>query len=84
MPGAAVMPQSARRWYGLPPQSPVLSCTPGSLTVTSAAACGPLLAVPAHSDWTDGRHTRGVWGHTADSAACRQFLQLASTRACGA
>ena len=53
----AVMPQCARRWCGLPPQSPVLSCTPGSQTI--------VLAVP--SDRTDG-----VCGHTADSAACRR------------
>ena len=46
----------ARRWYGLPPQSPVLSSTPGSQTIISAG-CGPVLAVPAHSDRTDGRHT---------------------------
>ena len=38
--GPAVMPQSARRWYGLPTHSPVLSRTPGSLTVTRAAASG--------------------------------------------
>ena len=37
-----------------------------------------LLAVPAHCDWTHG-HTCVVCGHTADSAACRQFLQAAIT-----
>ena len=33
------------------------------------------LAVTAHSDCTNGRHTRGVWSHTVDSAASRQSLQ---------
>ena len=32
----AVMPQCARRWCGLPPQSLVLSCTPGSQTIVLA------------------------------------------------
>ena len=31
------MRPSARRFYGLPPQSPVLPCTPGSQTITRAA-----------------------------------------------
>ena len=51
-----------------------------SLERAASAKISPLLhawVTPAQSDWIDGRRTCGAWGHTADSAACRQFLQAA-------
>ena len=76
MPGPAVMPQ--------PGASLVRAASAKSSLLPHARAAdnhphGPLFDVPAHSDWTDGRDTCGVWGHTADSVACHQFLQAATT-----
>ena len=48
-PVQQVMPQSARRWNGLPPPRAVLFCSPGLLTTVRAATCGPMLAFP-HND----------------------------------
>ena len=69
------MPPCARRWNGLPPPSPVLS---GSLTIASAATCGPMLALP-HNNWIDGSHACGTRSHVAESAACRRFFRTATT-----